>query len=124
MGLDAYIFGIKENDVEDTNEVDVKFPEGYQVDQVFYWRKHHDLHNWMENLYYSKGGSESIFNCVKVKLNEEDIDELEKVVLSKTLYTPTAPRNYEFFFEQDAEFIVIARKELKNNKAIYYDSWW
>jgi hypothetical protein len=119
MGLDAYAFSFEDNEELPDDEVDIKIPEELKAREEFYWRKHHDLHNWMENLYYNKGGSNSSFNCEKVRLLEEDLNNLEKDVLSKTLY-----RDDEYYFDSDVEFIVKAREAIKNNRAVYYDSWW
>ena len=32
------------------------------------WRKHPDLHGWMEDLYREKGGTDAEFNCVNLQL--------------------------------------------------------
>ncbi len=71
MGLDMYAFTT--NEVLDT-PVDFKV-DGY-VD-VHYWRKHPNLHGWMENLYREKGGKDETFNCVNLQLTADDLDRLE-----------------------------------------------
>lgn len=55
---------------------DFKFKRSKNVIEIDYWRKHHDLHGWFENLYLSKGGNET-FNCIPLKLELEDLDQLE-----------------------------------------------
>lgn len=96
--------------------------------ELFYWRKHHDLHGWMENLYASKGGDHE-FNCIPVRLTLEDLDNLEKDIRSKML-----PETRGFFFGdnppdeesnlRDLDFIEAARDAIEAGDAVYYDSWW
>ena len=96
--------------------------------ELFYWRKHHDLHGWMENLYASKGGDHE-FNCIPVRLTLEDLDNLEKDIRSKML-----PETRGFFFGdnppdeesnlRDLDFIEEARDAIEAGDAVYYDSWW
>ena len=60
MGLDMYA-----STTTETLETEVDFkPE--EANELHYWRKHPDLHGWMEELYYSKGGASDCFNCVTV----------------------------------------------------------
>lgn len=124
MGLDMYAFAVpKENAIDDFT---FKREEDYI--EIHYWRKHHDLHGWMENLYMQKGGQEE-FNCTPVRLTEEDLDQLEQDILENNL-----PETTGFFFgnyppddasqEDDMYFITKARREIKNGKEVYYDSWW
>lgn len=96
--------------------------------ELHYWRKHHDLHGWMENLYRSKGGTES-FNCEPVELTEEDLNNLVTAIESGHL-----PPTTGFFFgnnppdedsnSEDMEFIEKAREAIDNGWKVYYDSWW
>ncbi|WP_414462477.1 phosphoglycerate kinase [Hyphomicrobium sp. DY-1] len=96
-------------------------------EQLSYWRKHPDLHGWMERLYRTKGGSDPSFNCNAVELTAADLDQLEKDVRAGAL-----PETSGFFFgestpedaEEDLAFIARARDALKAGKAIYYTSWW
>lgn len=123
MGLDAYIFAYEEKKIKDKSEVDVKINKNLKAKEIFYWRKHHSLHQWMENLYYAKGGTDQMFNCVKVRLNKEDLDNLEKEIMSKTLYDLDRDKD-DGYFDNDMEFLLIARKAIEDKMAIYYDSWW
>lgn len=45
------------------SQVDFK---GEDAAELHYWRKHPNLHGWMEQLYRDKGGAEEIFNCAAV----------------------------------------------------------
>lgn len=90
-----------------------------------YWRKHPNLHGWMEKLYREKGGKQE-FNCVPVRLNEEDPDRLYDGIKAGRL-----PETSGFFFgkshgtdDEDFEFIREARELIREGRAVFYSSWW
>ena len=95
--------------------------------EIFYWRKHPDLHGWMEKLYRSKGGSAEDFNLVGVVLTLEDLDRLEDDVSNRNL-----PETEGFFFgasssddrEDDLEFISKARAAIGDGETVFYSAWW
>lgn len=128
MGLDMYSYAIPEKDAGH-NDTDVKIPESVEREQIHYWRKHHDLHGWMENLYRQKGGNADSFNCTNVRLTEEDLDNLKKDIVEDKL-----PGTAGFFFgnnppdeesmADDMVFIVKAREAIARGMAVFYDSWW
>jgi hypothetical protein len=126
MGLDMYAWRVKvENTVDDFDfNGDTEKPV-----ELFYWRKHHDLHGWMENLYRQKGGAKESFNCTPVRLTLEDLYKLEQNLKANQL-----PTTAGFFFgdnppddesmERDMDFIAEAREAIAEGDAVYYDSWW
>ena len=75
MGLDQYAHAIDNNG---------------EKEELAYWRKHHNLQGWMENLWHNKGcpgkpeESNSMgmsdFNCIPVELDHSDIDDLEQAI--------------------------------------------
>lgn len=121
MGLDMYTLTTS----HDIPEVD--FGEPDDTARLFYWRKHPDLHGWMEQLYRRKGGGEEEFNLTPVRLDAADLDALEQAVLKDEL-----PHTVGFFFGEsrgeekslDLEFIGRAREIIKAGKKVYYTSWW
>jgi hypothetical protein len=124
MGLDMFALGTKE--VFD-KLVDFSTMEGPEI-EVFYWRKHPDMHGWMKKLYEEKGGqSEHGFNGDGVVLALEDLDRLEKDVKGGQL-----PHTTGFFFgssdwythEDDLEFIQKARQAITDGYTVYYTSSW
>jgi hypothetical protein len=130
MGLDMYAFRVKAEDVIDDFTVREETDgRKEKLEELAYWRKHHDLHGWMERLYRAKGGTKESFNCVPVRLTKADITCLEHDVLTNRL-----PETQGFFFgtnppdeftrEQDMEFIKKAKIAMADGDAIYYDSWW
>ena len=111
MGLDMYAYR------QAKNTAPVEF---------HYWRKHPNLHGWMENRWRDTGG-EGEFNCVDLRLLPHDLDLLERHVLSQSL-----PPTVGFFFgasdpesmDDDLEFIATAREAIANGESVTYDSWW
>ena len=125
MGLDMYAWRVKANEAEG----DFDIAENASPEELFYWRKHHDLHGWMERLYREKGGTAESFNCVKVRLTKEDLERLAADVVAGKL-----PATTGFFFgnnppdadsiEHDMAFIGKALAAILQGDAVYYDSWW
>ncbi len=121
MGLDMYAFARRE---QPASPVDF---EAGEARELHYWRKHPNLHGWMEQLYRDKGGNEDSFNCVNVLLTAEDLDRLEADVRRKVL-----PSTSGFFFgasdgseiEDDLQFVAKAREAMAAGLAVFYTSWW
>ena len=96
---------------------------------LFYWRKHPNLHGWMQRLYVEKGGSSDPdeFNCVSVVLTAADLDRLEADVKGNNL-----PETRGFFFGQstpedrprDLKFIAKARAAIERGEIVFYHSRW
>lgn len=129
MGLDMYAWRVKAEDAIGDFEI-AKDDEGQsKLEEFYYWRKHHNLHGWMERLYRSRGGPKETFNCVKVRLTTVDLDALQHDLENGTL-----PETQGFFFgtnppdaeslARDLKFIQAARDILAEGDAVYYDSWW
>ena len=134
MGLDMFAYRTKvqlSKSVDFQEEVYPKEEDGSQkqgvCDEIMYWRKHPDLHGWMEKLYYEKGGDSDSFNCVLVEITLEDLDRLEKDITEDNL-----PFTDGFFFgssdkgpnEKDVAFIQAAREAIAEGDRVFYDSWW
>ena len=123
MGLDMYAFATK---AKLKNEVD--FTEtNLKPEEIHYWRKHPNLHGWMQELYESKGGKSDSFNGDCVVLTEKDLNELESDIKDGSL-----PDTSGFFFGQtdgdevqdDLDFVAKAREAITDGKTVYYTSWW
>lgn len=130
MGLDQYAFAVNKALIPD--EFD-KLPEDIPREELAYWRKHPNLHGWMESLWRSKlededGLEYGAFNCVAVELTEADLDELEKDIRSAVLPHTTGfffgDDSDEYYREDDLKFIALARQAIAGGKAVFYDSWW
>jgi hypothetical protein len=114
------IYGKDVNGVIDYEIINVELQE------IAYWRKHPDLHGWMENLYREKGGMEKSFNGDPLVLTLSDLDRLEEDILRKNL-----PKTSGFFFGEsgeislkDLEFVLEARKAIQEGDTVFYDSSW
>jgi hypothetical protein len=123
MGLDmyAYVTKAKLNKEVDFSETNLKGEE------LHYWRKHPNLHGWMQELYDHKGGKSDSFNGDCVVLTESDLNDLETDIKNGNL-----PDTSGFFFgntqgdetDDDLQFIKEAREAIANGKTVYYTSWW
>ena len=104
-------------------------PVPYQLgEELCYWRKHPDLHGWMKNLFFDKGGiTTSDFNHDIVFLTVEDVENLKTAIVEETL-----PKTSGFFFgdsdgrvkESDLEQVDLMLDALSKGSAIYYISSW
>lgn len=134
MGLDMYAYtapkemvGDKQTDLNSLLFEDGKARDGVNTDFA-YWRKFNNLHNWMCERYYMKGGQSDVFNCVTLRLMDDDLDEL--LASAPTLKPATG------FFWGDAEdmtpedieevtdFVKQAKAAIAGGQAVMYDSWW
>ena len=125
MGLDMYAYAVSKRDAIGEFEM----AQDSEKEELHYWRKHHDLHGWMENLYRDKGGDADSFNCIPVELTLDDLDNLQQALLEDNL-----PRTSGFFFgdnppdletmREDLMFVQKCRIAIKEGKVVYYDSWW
>ena len=96
--------------------------------EIAYWRKHPNLHGWMEKLAQDKGLSYDSFNGVEIELTYQDLDELERAVTHKQLPATAGfffgnPSD-EYYYESDLEFIKNARAELFLGLKVFYNSSW
>ena len=143
MGLDMYAYVAQkagqQNEFYETGTFDEKVgeyvnPNVSQPREIAYWRKHPNLHGWMEQLWLRKGGSNedadwgTNFNGVELELTHEDLDELERAVMHGQL-----PATSGFFFgndaddhyrESDLQFIKNARAEMFFGLKVFYNSSW
>ena len=96
--------------------------------ELAYWRKHPNLHGWMERLAEQKKLKYESFNGIELELSWEDLDELERAITHKQL-----PATQGFFFgndsdehyyESDLEFVKNARAELFLGLKVFYNSSW
>lgn len=117
MGLDAWLYTFNPKFVD-------KEPFNYSGDEVVYWRKHHDLHRWMERLYYKRGGKEE-FNLVPLFLSKDDLDRLEQDIINNRLqYTTSFFSSTEEAKNYDLKAVKSAKACLALGNLVYYNSWW
>lgn len=145
MGLDQYAYAAAKagayreywdnahwNDEEKRFEGSVPQPR-----EIQYWRKHPNLHGWMENLWHKKGRpglaedcaeEDVMFNGVELELTWEDLERLKHDVENGLL-----PETQGFFFggnsddeyrEEDLAFIRNAKADLLVGARVFYNSSW
>ena len=136
MGLDMYAYVAaragQQNEYYEGAEWDAELKESVNPKvtkprELAYWRKHPNLHGWMNRLWEAKGGSGD-FNGDELELTAEDLDMLEHDVVNSQL-----PATGGFFFgndsdehykEHDLEFVKNARAELFLGLKVFYNSSW
>ena len=119
MGLDMYAYvASKANDEWDNHQ------------DIAYWRKHPNLHGWMEELAEKKGLEYHSFNGIEVELTWEDVDQLEKDIKSgvvasmETIGPFFGNPSDDFYYENDLQFCVDAKAELFLKRKVFYNSSW
>ena len=130
MGLDMYAWRVRKDNAIDDFSFDRSEDALDEIVEIAYWRKHHDLHGWMEALYRKRSGnSERDFNCQPLRLTLEDLGNLETAIRHRKL-----PNTQGFFFGNnppdhdsdyaDLQFVQRAREAITEGFEVYYDSWW
>lgn len=120
MGLDMYMM----KEIKDSND------EGATI-EIGYWRKFRHLHNWMESKWVEKGNSGE-FNCERLYMSHELLDELEETIANYTLLEYDKGGlffgNYDEITLDDENYlldvILESRKALDRGFSVFYDSWW
>lgn len=118
MGLDMYGCTLRYNPdmLVGPCEVEVSLDD---LKEFFYWRKHYDLHEWMELLNLEKGGAGDEFASLVLTIG--DLNRLEKDIRADAL-----PRSWRGDFRgseamrRDLEFVRKARDEMKKGLFVVY----
>lgn len=109
--------------------------------EISYWRKHPNLHGWMEQLWREKqyptqptDASEPVdldsdtFNGIELELTREDLDRLEHDVTQGFLPDTSGfffgTASDEYYKPQDLEFVKQARMNLFLGLRVFYNSSW
>lgn len=135
MGLDqyAYIASKAGADYDDSSR-----------QEIAYWRKHPNLHGWMERLWLKKLEVPRIdtdqfiqnkyppydFNGVELELTWDDVNQLEKDIKSGVVAKMNTTGFFygkpsdEYYYEQDLTFCINAKAELFLKRKVFYNSSW
>lgn len=138
MGLDmyAYVASRPNQDSEwwtdaviDPETKDYVNPNVAKPKELAYWRKHPNLHGWFRRLWESRGNSGS-FNGDELELTWDDVDRLEKDIISNQL-AKLDERGFffgdpadEYYREHDLKFVRDAKAELFVGLRVFYNSSW
>ena len=126
MGLDMYAYvAAKAGQQKEYYEAEGDYVDGKwrphkatvtEPREIAYWRKHPNLHGWMERLAEQKGLEYNSFNGIELELTWEDIDRLEKDIKAGTVAQLATTGFFfgdpsdEYYKEQDLEFCLDARR--------------
>jgi len=140
MGLDMYAYvaaragqqsEFYENATFDDDSKDFVNTAVTKPRELAYWRKHPNLHGWMERLWNSRNGGHqdgNTFNGIELELTYDDLERLELDVIAGTLPDTTGfffgNEANDFYKEKDLEFIRNARAELFMGLKVFYNSSW
>lgn len=129
---DAAIDLLEESDIEGDARVEAESEiAAMQPREIAYWRKHPNLHGWMEALWAERNPAaqeQTSFNGIELELTWEDLERLEQDVLAGTLPVTTG-----FFFgsaaddhyrDYDLQFIRNAKAEVFVGLKVFYNSSW
>ena len=135
MGLDMYAYSANKAGAQDeyyekgefNKETGEFISTCTKPKELAYWRKHPNLHGWMENLYREQGG-EGDFNGDELELTWEDLERLEQDIergyLPETSGFFFGDPSDEYYKAQDLEFIKQARADLFLGLKVFYNSSW
>jgi hypothetical protein len=147
MGLDMYAYvaakagaqaDYDEGMAWDKEKGAIVNPSVTEPREIAYWRKHPNLHGWMQRLWVRKTNEAGIvdddpdrageFNGVELELTWDDLEQLEQDIRDKNL-----PDTSGFFFgndaddhyrEQDLKFVREAKAEAFLGLKVFYNSSW
>lgn len=117
MGLDMYFYRVPKNEA----------PSRENLAQIAYFRKHSDLHGWLERLWRERPGNTGEFNCVFMEISPDIL-----VRLKDYLKTPEKEKFMGFFWGQSQasdwqrtrELVPELESIIKSGDRVYYYSWW
>ena len=148
MGLDMYAYVANKAGQQsefydgaqfDKDSGDYVNPKVNKPREIAYWRKHPNLHGWMESLWKRRlhesnkqepedNGWGSTFNGIELELTAEDLDELERAVTHGQLPSTTGfffgAEADDYYRDHDLEFVKNARAELFFGLKVFYNSSW
>ncbi len=127
MGLDMYAYAAAKANTE--------WGHNDAHREIAYWRKHPNLHGWMELLWNEKGRpgidksyQDVMFNGVELELTWEDLEQLEEDVKNGRLPSTSGfffgSNSDDYYREQDLEFVRKARAEIFTGLKVFYNSSW
>jgi hypothetical protein len=135
MGLDMYAYAAArsgQNEDYYQQNLDGNLESVSKPREIAYWRKHPNLHGWMEELWRSKNELGSVddpmFNGVELELTWDDLNQLEQDIKEGKL-----PSTSGFFFgddsddyyrAQDLQFVADAKAEVFLGLRVFYNSSW
>lgn len=117
MGLDMYFHRTPKGEL----------PGEANSPVIAYFRKHSDLHGWLERQWRKENHDEGDFNCVYMKITSAILQRLKDY-----LTRPQKERYYGFFWgesdaaqwEETRKLVPRLEEILNSGDQVYYYSWW
>lgn len=124
MGLDMYFYSTKGNVTEEELN---KGKRNNELREVYYFRKHPNLHGQIEKYYYEKNEFADLFNVQYYELSEKEC----KSILEKAKHH-RLPKTEGFFFGESTKDDDIRTVEcmrmlldlIKKGYRVFYYAWW
>ena len=136
MGLDMYAYSAAKAAAKN-DYYHAKYELGNEnatdpTTELAYWRKHPNLHGWMEQLWIEKTNpnpeADPMFNGIELELTYDDILRLEQDIINKQLPKTTGfffgESSDEYYREQDLAFVRQAKADLFVGLRVFYNSSW
>ena len=73
MGLDSYVRHVPAADIID----DFSYHHDHEHNEIAYWRKNYEMHEFFRQRYLQRGGTDKDFNCCYIRITQEDVDALK-----------------------------------------------
>lgn len=132
MGLDMYAYAAaragQQQEYWESYVTETELSSVTKPREIAYWRKHPNLHGWMEDLYRERGGESEMFNGVELELFWEDLEQLEEDITNGRLPSTTGfffgDNSDDYYRLQDLEFVRQARAEIFTGLKVFYNSSW
>jgi hypothetical protein len=132
MGLDMYAYAAvragQNTEYWESYNFETEKSSVAKPREIAYWRKHPNLHGWMEDLYRKRGGDAETFNGVELELTWEDLELLEEDIKNVRLPYTTGfffgDNSDDYYRAEDLEFIRNARAEIFSGLKVFYNSSW
>ena len=98
------------------------------LDEIFYFRKHHELHKYFSTIYAKLFNKDDDFymNADEVlEIDKEILDQLEADISNDIIEGSFGFESYQrFHWVETGKMIVKVRDELAKGKKVYYLGWW
>lgn len=117
MGLDMYFYSVPKG----------QEPSEGKGEEIFYFRKHSDLHGWLEKQWHENLGRSEEFNCVYMEITPDILSRLKDY-----LNNPAKEKCRGFFWGESTEenwretreLIPRLEEIINSGDRVFYYSWW
>ena len=124
MGLDSYAYKVPKKHMKNDFEFeDYEYICNDESNELAYWRKHWKLHNWFKDLYLKKGGKDSSFNLVPIRVTADDLNKLKQDFKEDKSLHYSDYMQYDYKYTDD-EFIKNALDAIENGYEVFFESWY